>query len=132
METAAERKERLKALRQAAELSIPVEEERTLKFRNYLPKDDSLQEAKIEAAKPEEFEEPNIEPSAGLDDAIDGEEAIMSVAPKKANWDLRRDVAKKLEKLERRTQRAMVELMQEEEKRRMEAGENEEDAEMGA
>ncbi|KAK3271952.1 hypothetical protein CYMTET_19724 [Cymbomonas tetramitiformis] len=92
----------------------------------------SLPLLQIEAAKPEEFEEPNIEPSAGLDDAIDGEEAIMSVAPKKANWDLRRDVAKKLEKLERRTQRAMVELMQEEEKRRMEAGENEEDAEMGA
>jgi hypothetical protein len=28
----------------------------------------------------------------------------MTLAPKKANWDLKRDVAKKLEKLERRTQ----------------------------
>jgi coiled-coil domain-containing protein 12 len=39
--------------------------------------------------------------------------------PKKANWDLRRDVEKKMEKLEKRTQRAMVELMREEEERRM-------------
>lgn len=40
-------------------------------------------------------------------------DAIINVAPKKANWDLRQDVAKKLEKLERRTQRALVQLMQE-------------------
>ena len=46
------------------------------------------------------------------------QEVIIDVAPKKANWDLKRDVAKKLEKLERRTQRALMELMQEEEKRR--------------
>ena len=43
-------------------------------------------------------------------------EAIINVAPKKANWDLRRDVAKKLEKLERRTQRALVAIMQEQQK----------------
>ena len=35
----------------------------------------------------------------------------MSIAPKKANWDLRRDISKKLEKLERRTQRALIDLM---------------------
>jgi coiled-coil domain-containing protein 12 len=40
------------------------------------------------------------------------------VQPKKANWDLRRDVAKKLEKLDKRTQRAMIELMRQEEERR--------------
>lgn len=39
------------------------------------------------------------------------QDPIVSIAPKKPNWDLRRDVAKKLEKLERRTQRAIVELM---------------------
>ncbi len=50
------------------------------------------------------------------------QEVLLSVQPKKANWDLRRDVAKKLEKLDKRTQRAMVELMrQEEEKRTAEA-----------
>ncbi len=46
------------------------------------------------------------------------QEGLLSVQPKKANWDLRRDVAKKLEKLDKRTQRAMVELMRQEEERR--------------
>ena len=50
------------------------------------------------------------------------QDASVSVAPKKANWDLRRDVEDKLAKLERRTQRAMVELMQEEEQQRLEEG----------
>jgi ribosomal protein S12 len=36
------------------------------------------------------------------------EDPIVSIAPKKPNSDLRRDVAKKLE---RRTQRAIIELM---------------------
>lgn len=40
------------------------------------------------------------------------QELLLSVAPKKPNWDLRRDVEPKLEKLERRTQRAMIQLMQ--------------------
>ena len=46
---------------------------------------------------------------------MQGDDSI-NVAPKKANWDLRRDVAKKLEKLERRTQRALVAIMQEQQK----------------
>ena len=46
-------------------------------------------------------------------------DAILNVAPKKANWDLRRDVAKKLEKLERRTQRALVQLMQEQQREQL-------------
>jgi hypothetical protein len=36
---------------------------------------------------------------------------IMDIAPKKANWDLKRDVARKLARLERRTQRAVIELI---------------------
>lgn len=35
----------------------------------------------------------------------------MNLAPRKPDWDLKRDVAKKLEKLERRTQRAIAELI---------------------
>ena len=33
------------------------------------------------------------------------------MAPRKPDWDLKRDVAKKLEKLERRTQRAIAQLI---------------------
>ena len=34
-------------------------------------------------------------------------------APKKVNWDLKRDIQEKMEKLERRTQRAIVQLLRE-------------------
>lgn len=37
----------------------------------------------------------------------------LDVAPKKANWDLKQHIAKKLDKLERRTQQAIVELIKE-------------------
>lgn len=33
------------------------------------------------------------------------------MAPKKPNWDLKRDVEKKLEKLDRKTQRAVYEVI---------------------
>lgn len=36
---------------------------------------------------------------------------ITNLAPRKVDWDLKRDISKKLEKLERRTQRAIVELI---------------------
>lgn len=36
---------------------------------------------------------------------------ISSLAPRKPDWDLKRDVSKKLEKLERRTQKAIAELI---------------------
>lgn len=36
---------------------------------------------------------------------------ISNLAPRKPDWDLKRDVSKKLEKLEKRTQRAIAELI---------------------
>ena len=36
---------------------------------------------------------------------------LINLAPRKPDWDLKRDVAKKLEKLERRTQRAIAQLI---------------------
>ena len=56
------------------------------------------------AAKVEEAHAP--EEPAALEPAApepEGEE-LLDALPKKANWDLHRDVAKKLEKLEKRTQ----------------------------
>lgn len=52
----------------------------------------------LEAAKPE----PII-------DEVD----LTNLAPRKPDWDLKRDVAKKMEKLEKRTQRAIAELIRE-------------------
>lgn len=47
------------------------------------------------------------------------QELLASMAPKKANWDLKREIEPRLAKLERRTQRALVEIMLEEEQQRM-------------
>lgn len=38
---------------------------------------------------------------------------ITNLAPRKPDWDLKRDVSKKLERLERRTQKAIAELIRE-------------------
>ena len=37
----------------------------------------------------------------------------MDIAPKKANWDLKRDVARKVARLDKRTQRAIIDLIRE-------------------
>ena len=41
---------------------------------------------------------------------------LEKLAPRKPDWDLKRDVSKKLEKLESRTQRAIAELIRKFEK----------------
>lgn len=38
---------------------------------------------------------------------------ITNLAPRKPDWDVKRDVAKKLERLDRRTQKAIAELIRE-------------------
>ena len=73
-ETMAERKARLKALRQAkeaAEGGAPAEETKdggeeppVLKVRNYLPKDEVLGEAVMKATKAPEFEPVEAKPLA--------------------------------------------------------------------
>ncbi|VDK55522.1 unnamed protein product [Anisakis simplex] len=46
---------------------------------------------------------------------------ISRLAPRKVDWDLKRDVAERMDKLERRTQRAIAELI----RQRLVAGETE-------
>lgn len=41
------------------------------------------------------------------------EEKLMQLGPKKADWDLKRDVEAKLDTLERRTHRAIVSILRE-------------------
>eukprot|EP00300_Choanocystis_sp_HF-7_P037483 c53647_g1_i1.p2 GENE.c53647_g1_i1~~c53647_g1_i1.p2 ORF type:complete len:200 (-),score=64.42 c53647_g1_i1:95-694(-) len=42
---------------------------------------------------------------------VETETALEELAPKKANWDLKRDVTKKLEKLKKRTDRAIMAML---------------------
>ncbi|KAL8139315.1 hypothetical protein V2J09_005336 [Rumex salicifolius] len=129
-ETAEARRERLKALRRAQELfdtpddDNPEAKDQTnngddtndeslnMKFRNYLPQDKELQEGRLAPPDLPKFEDP-VAPAPPSEK---NEDPFLNIAPKKPNWDLRRDVQKKLDKLERRTQKALFKLMEEQEK----------------
>lgn len=63
------------------------------------------------------------QPSGDIEDAVEDQLSLISsttvvedididnLAPRKPDWDLKRDVAKKLERLDRRTQKAIAELI---------------------
>ncbi|KAK4768180.1 hypothetical protein SAY87_003321 [Trapa incisa] len=134
----AARRERLRALRAAQELlSAPEdesaargdakdeadaeddkdadeEENPSMKFRNYVPQDKQLQEGKVAPPVLPKFEDP----IAAAPPVAEKKDPFVNIAPKKPNWDLRRDVQKKLDKLERRTQKAMCKIMEEQEKQK--------------
>ncbi|XP_055832215.1 uncharacterized protein LOC129901120 [Solanum dulcamara] len=132
------RRERLRALREAQELlqtpdddinKTNEEEDENdvqMKFRNYLPHDKQLQEGKVTPPVLPKFEDPIATLPLPKEKK---EDPFLNIVPKKPNWDLRRDVQKKLEKLEKRTMKALTQLMEEEEKKRKMA--EEEDAENG-
>ena len=132
-ESAAERRARLKKLREVADGDDVEdnnaknndggdkngEEMRTIKLRNYVPKDIASLEGRAEIlpnAIAPEFKFSGKEEEEG--EATTTTTTTTTSLPKKQNWDLKRDVAKKLEKLERQTNRAIAELAREEEERR--------------
>ena len=80
-----------------------------VRFRNYKPRDKMLKYFEMEAPKVEALI--TEEEIKKMGEPIATENGIMDIAPKKANWDLKRDVARKLERLEKRTQRAIVDLI---------------------
>ncbi|GLU12766.1 hypothetical protein SLE2022_294250 [Rubroshorea leprosula] len=129
---AASRRERLRALRAAQELLNTPDDDSaqadengangtnetdnpSMKFRNYVPQDKQLQEGKVAPPVLPKFEDPITEAPPPSEKK---EDPFLNIAPKKPNWDLRRDVQKKLDKLERRTQKAMYKLMEQQEKER--------------
>merc|ERR1712181_7714 len=117
-DNAAKRKERLAALKRklagegssegdesSAKLPTPV-------FRSYKPDAEQLQDNVLPIAEPKEVEE-EIQDVLSLakDTKIIDELDFVNLAPRKPDWDLKRDIAKKLEKLERRTARAIGEVI---------------------
>jgi len=79
-----------------------------LRFRNYAPQDVSLKAFVLR--KPFVAAELDV---GALSAPIDEDATSLSLAPKVLNWDLKRETGRKLEKLEQKTQRAIVELMRE-------------------
>ncbi|OWF52229.1 coiled-coil domain-containing protein 12-like [Mizuhopecten yessoensis] len=120
-EAARKRKEKLRAMRtkqnQSGENAMETDEKEALPkpvFRSYKPQDESLKEQAIPVAKPADVTEKiKSQLEASTTKEVVEEVDIMNLAPRKPDWDLKRDVAKKLEKLEKRTQRAIAELIRE-------------------
>ena len=116
-EEALRRKERLQALKRKTEDNKENRNEIASKlpkpkFRSYKPQDDSLKDKILDDAKPGNVEEEVQDQLSAANTKVVIEELdISNLAPRKPDWDLKRDVAKKLEKLERRTQKAIAELI---------------------
>ncbi|XP_064104426.1 coiled-coil domain-containing protein 12-like [Macrobrachium nipponense] len=81
-------------------------------FRNYKPKSDNLEEAVLPSVEPADVE------NLVREQIEDGEKAkeevqveISNLAPKKITFDLKRGIQAQLDKLDRRTDKAIAELI---------------------
>ncbi|CAG8525880.1 2515_t:CDS:2 [Paraglomus brasilianum] len=112
-ETSKQRKARLEAFRKrkaetitnTGEENESNENSKTLSFRNYTPLNEDVRANSIvKITKPEDIGDDTVEKTAQQID-------LFNLAPRKPNWDLKRDVEKKLQKLERRTQASIAQLI---------------------
>ncbi|XP_023024565.2 coiled-coil domain-containing protein 12 [Leptinotarsa decemlineata] len=83
-------------------------------FRSYKPTHETLQEFVLDPTKPGDVtSEVKDQLESAKSEIVIDQLDVTSLAPRKPNWDLKRDVAKKLEKLEHKTQKAIAELIRE-------------------
>ncbi|CAM0870896.1 unnamed protein product [Alopecurus aequalis] len=87
--------------------------EMPLKFRNYLPHDERLRGGKVAPLSLPKFEDPIAADAA---EPKQLENPFGNIAPKNPNWDLKRDVQKRIDKLEKRTQKSLAEIALEQQK----------------
>merc|ERR1712187_269612 len=88
-------------------------EDREIRFRNYAPRAPELKDfclPKITSAQIEDEIDNEIESAIA---AAEDQEAVLAIAPRKPNWDLKRDVERKMQVLQARTDRAVVQLIRE-------------------
>mmetsp|Transcript_7438 Transcript_7438/g.15981 ORF Transcript_7438/g.15981 Transcript_7438/m.15981 type:complete len:231 (+) Transcript_7438:207-899(+) len=81
----------------------------------YISSSDALKNALQEAQRDALVATPSTASGSNTNAAITNTNTttVTSMAPKKINWDLKRDISDKLEKLERRTQKAIVGILKE-------------------
>mmetsp|Transcript_23048 Transcript_23048/g.38993 ORF Transcript_23048/g.38993 Transcript_23048/m.38993 type:complete len:155 (-) Transcript_23048:432-896(-) len=99
----------------------------SIKFRNYQPRDSALVKAFVNNDQNNKGEENTVdngvqekaEQAIGDSDIIKNElrqyeeEEELNILPKNNNWDLKKQLEPKIEKLQRRTQRAIVDILRE-------------------
>ncbi|XP_066246151.1 coiled-coil domain-containing protein 12 [Euwallacea similis] len=90
-------------------------------FRSYRPLDEKLQENLISDVPPEDIsEQVKDQLESAKSQIVMDQLDVTSLAPRKPDWDLKRDLNKKWEKLERQTQKAIAELIRDRLKERKE------------
>eukprot|EP00931_Biecheleriopsis_adriatica_P017929 TRINITY_DN126_c0_g1_i1.p1 TRINITY_DN126_c0_g1~~TRINITY_DN126_c0_g1_i1.p1 ORF type:complete len:164 (-),score=42.38 TRINITY_DN126_c0_g1_i1:99-590(-) len=86
-------------------------DDRQIHFRNYQPRTPELRDLCLPRITSSDIED---EIDREIQDAIAAAEdtdAVLAIAPKKPNWDLKRDVERKMLNLSARTDRAVVQLI---------------------
>merc|ERR1712212_311527 len=118
---ALKRKQRLASLKRKLETergiteSDSTDQEEAPKpiFRSYKPITEDLEDNVLSQADPANVEESISDTLAKSSEVVMDELDFVNLAPRKPDWDLKRDIAKKLEKLEKRTARAIGEIIRE-------------------
>jgi coiled-coil domain-containing protein 12 len=85
------------------------EEGPILRFRNYEPRSESLQGLKVEKPVVPSVDEQVDTAEVVHNDAT--QEPLLNLAPKRANWDLKRDLEPHTKRLRAMTDRAIVRLI---------------------
>merc|ERR1719321_1855059 len=107
----AEKADKPKKQKKAKEAEDDDEEKRELKFRNYVPRTPELKELVLPAVSTTELENSIDKEIEEAIETAENEDAVMAIAPKKPNWDLKREVERKMVVLNARTDRSIVQLI---------------------
>ncbi|KAF8944299.1 hypothetical protein BGZ47_004409 [Haplosporangium gracile] len=121
-ETSKKRKERLEQLKKRKLESSGGDDSVSMSFRNYTPTNESLKDQESKITTPADIGDTIEKKMEGVIEKIIQEEDekrakdvdIFTLAPKKPNWDLKRDIEPKLLKLEKKTRAAVIELIRKE------------------
>mmetsp|Transcript_91138 Transcript_91138/g.162245 ORF Transcript_91138/g.162245 Transcript_91138/m.162245 type:complete len:164 (+) Transcript_91138:79-570(+) len=86
-------------------------DDRSIHFRNYQPRTAELRDQMLPRITSADIEDEIDKEIADAIEAAEDTEAVLAIAPKKPNWDLKRDVERKMSNLSARTDRAVVQLI---------------------
>ncbi|KAF9132947.1 hypothetical protein BG015_003638 [Linnemannia schmuckeri] len=121
-EASKKRKERLEQLKKRKLESAGGDDSVSMSFRNYTPTNESLKNQESKITTPADIGDTVEKKMEGVVEKVIQEEDekrakdvdIFTLAPKKPNWDLKRDIEPKLLKLEKKTRAAVIELIRKE------------------
>ncbi|KAF9538971.1 hypothetical protein EC957_005977 [Mortierella hygrophila] len=121
-EASKKRKERLEQLKKRKLESAGGDDSVSMSFRNYTPVNESLKDQDSKVTTVADIGDTVEKKMEGVVEKVIQEEDekrakdvdIFTLAPKKPNWDLKRDIEPKLLKLEKKTRAAVIELIRKE------------------